>query len=220
MPKLSRVAAFASLLPVVAACAGPPGGMQYSEAEVRPDPAAHGLPFGPPTPEQVLRGRTLVIARDCSGCHGGNGPAAENWLIGAPENEPTDSIGPMKIWARNLTPDPETGIGRYTERQIFNALRYGLRPSGTPDVAITSHVPGQGNHPARPDYLSPVMPWLWWRYMPDQELWDIAAYLKHGVRPVVHRVPDNPAPPDRWAGEYTEEKVGSHVLPPCPASTE
>lgn len=183
--------------------------------------AATGLPAGPATREQVLRGRQLAISHDCGACHGGNpNPAAKGWLAGqSGDYEPT-MIGPFAAWPRNLTPDAETGIGRYSERQLFNALRYGLRPGTTPDVAITSMVPGEGNHPATPDYLSPGMPWAFWRFMSDQDLWSIAAYLKHGLRPVSHRVPDSGAPPDRWASEYTVEKIGTHVLPAFPTRHE
>ncbi len=53
---------------------------------------------------------------------------------------------------RNLTPDDETGTGRYSEHQIFNALCSGLRPRATPDGAITSGTPGLGNCPKNPDY--------------------------------------------------------------------
>ena len=52
-----------------------------------------------------------------------------------------------------------------TDQQIFNALRYGLRPEDTPDVKITSRTPGQGNFPKEPNYLGPFMPWASWRYM-------------------------------------------------------
>jgi mono/diheme cytochrome c family protein len=197
-----------------------PGGLEMQGAAEMPTRSSAGLPRGPVTPDQILRGRALVVNRDCTACHGGGSPAADGWLAGANENAPTDSIGPFKIWARNLTPDAETGLGRVSERQIFNALRYGLRPSATPDVEITSSVPGQGNHPATPNYLSPIMPWLWWRYMSDQELWDIAAYLKHGLKPVAHRVPESGSPPDHWASEYTSEKVGTPTLPAFPAPTE
>jgi hypothetical protein len=31
----------------------------------------------------------------------------------------------------NITPDRETGIGKWTEGQIIAALRYGTRPDGT-----------------------------------------------------------------------------------------
>ena len=57
---------------------------------------------------------------------------------------------PFHTRPRNLTPDNVTGLGRFTERQIFNALRYGLRPDDTPDVEITSTTPGQGNFPDTP----------------------------------------------------------------------
>ena len=183
-------------------------------------PAPAGLPDGPPTTEQVLRGRHLVASRACGDCHGGmQDPASERWLVGFAEVEPAYAVGPFQTWPRNLTPDAETGTGRYTERQIFNALRYGLRPSSTPSVAITSHVPGQGNHPAEPDYLAPSMPWLAWRYMSDEELWAIAAYLKHGLQPVRHAIPESQAPPDRWAGFFAEA-AGPPELPAFPTAQE
>ncbi len=183
--------------------------------------AAAGLPHAPPTPAQILRGRQLAVTHDCGSCHGGMpNPAAEGWLAGQSGDYEPEMIGPFAAWPRNLTPDEETGIGRYSERQLFNALRYGLRPKTTPDVAVSSMVPGEGNHPATPDYLSPGMPWPWWRFMSDQDLWAIAAYLKHGLRPVSHRVPDSGAPPDLWASEFTVEKIGTHVLPPFPTQHE
>jgi mono/diheme cytochrome c family protein len=147
-------------------------------------------------------------------------PAAEGWLAGRPGEEEAYVVGGYKMWARNLTPDPETGLGHFTERQIFNALRYGVRPSATPDVEITSAVPGQGNHPVTPHYLSPAMPWLHWRTMADEDLWAIAAYLKHGLEPVSHRVPDGEGPQDFWASEFAVEKIGTHVLPPFPTAQE
>jgi mono/diheme cytochrome c family protein len=171
--------------------------------------------------ESVLRGRGLVIAHGCGDCHGGMpNPASEEWLIGKSGEGEAEVLGPFSIYARNLTPDAETGLGGVSERQIFNALRYGLRPSRTPDVEITSAVPGEGNHPANGHYLAPAMPWLWFRYMTDQELRDIAAYLKHGLNPVRHQVPEPQGPPDHWAGEYAPEKIGPPELPPFPTAHE
>jgi mono/diheme cytochrome c family protein len=170
--------------------------------------------------QSVMRGRLLTITRDCGACHGGMpNPAAPGWVAGKSGADDGDQMGPFRVRPANLTPD-ETGIGRYTTRQIFNALRYGLRPSATPDVAITSHVPGEGNHPANPRYLAPNMPWIFWRYLSDQELWDIANYLKHGLKPVRNAVPENGAPPDGWAGEYAKQDPGSHLLPPFPTEYE
>lgn len=169
----------------------------------------------------VAAGRQLAINHDCGGCHGGApNPAAKGWLAGKSGKEDAEKIGPFLAYSRNLTPDDETGLGRISERQIFNALRYGLRPSATPDIEVSSAIPGQGNHPTAPNYLSPGMPWVWWRFMADDELWAIAAYLKHGLRPVSHRVPDSGAPPDLWASEYTMDKIGTHVLAPFPTQHE
>lgn len=98
-------------------------------------------------------------------------------------------------------------IGRYSERP-FNALRYGLRPGETPDVEITSAVPGQGNHPAHPKYLAPPMPWPAYRHLADDEIRAIASYLRNGVRPVSNRVPDSEGPQDFWGTEYTPDMIG------------
>jgi hypothetical protein len=173
--------------------------------------------------DEVLRGRTLVAHMACAACHGGAAhPGHQGWLSGAhPESPfPEFEIGPFKTYPRNLTPDNATGLGRFTERQIFNSLRYGLRPGETPDVEITSTVPGQGNHPARPKYLAPPMPWPAWRHLSDRELRDIAAYLKLGVRQVNNRVLDSEGPPDFWASEYTDEKYGTWPAPPFPTARE
>jgi cytochrome c553 len=198
------------LLPV--ACAAPPG----------PGPAtgsvSAGLPHGPPTREQVLLGRRLVVTGDCGACHGGGHPDAEGWLAGNVDGAYV--IEPFRAWAANLTPDEETGIGRYSARQLFNALRFGLRPAATPDAEITSAVPGQGNHPARPDHLSPLMPWASWRHKSDTELWAIVAYLRHGVQPVRNAVPEAESPADRWASQSSAARIGPHPLPPFPTANE
>lgn len=170
---------------------------------------------------QVARGRALVINHACGDCHGGGAnPDAAGWLAGMTRPEQEFAIGPFKTRPRNLTPDNATGLGRFSERQIFNAIRYGLRPGETPDVEITSATPGQGSFPKNPKYLAPPMPWPAFRHMSDQELRDIAAYLKRGVRPVSNRVADSEGPPDFWAGEYTAEKIGPYPARPFPAAGE
>lgn len=162
---------------------------------------------------QVQLGRRLVINHACGGCHGGgDNPAKKGWLAGKMTPDQEFIIGPFKTRARNLTPDNVTGTGRFTERQIFNALRYGLRPGETPDVEITSHTPGQGNFPKNPKYLAPPMPWPEWRHMSDAELYAVAAYLKRGLKPVSNKVLDSEGPPDFWASAYVD-------IGPFPAAT-
>ena len=185
--------------------------------------------------DQVLRGRKLVIHHACGECHGGgDDPSAKGWLAGLVPG-PTAvefEIGPppcglepkakgcFKTRPRNLTPDNDTGMGRFTERQLFNALRFGLRPENTPDVTITGTTPGQGNFPKIPHYLAPPMPWPGWRHMSDSDLRAIAAYLKRGLKPVVNKVPESEGPPDFWASAMTPENIGKYPAPAFPTANE
>lgn len=180
---------------------------------------------------QIARGRFVVITHDCGGCHGGGSdPSAKGWLAGSTGPEMDFKIGPCSVkpdaqpcfttHPKNLTPDNETGTGHFTERQIFNALRYGLRPEETPDVVITGTTPGKGNFPLHPHYLAPPMPWMAWRHMPDADLRAIAAYLKNGVKAVTNKVPDSEGPPDFWAGEMTPDKIGTYPAKAFPTANE
>ena len=181
--------------------------------------------------DTIARGRSLILTADCGGCHGGgDNPAAPGWLAGEMAPEMQFLIGPCYLTPgakpcfhthpRNLTPDDETGLGRFTERQVFNALRYGLRPEDTPDVEITSTTPGQGNFPLHPHYLAEPMPWMAWRHMPDADLWAIAAYLKQGLKPVHNQVQESEGPPDFWASSYTVDSIGPYPVAAFPTKNE
>jgi hypothetical protein len=182
------------------------------------------LPGSPVTLDQVTRGRLLVAGTGCAHCHnrGLLNPNDPHWLAGYMPGEPDQpfQVGPFKTYAKNLTPDKDTGLGKFTDRQIFNVLRYGLDPDKTPDVVITSNTPGQGNFPANPEYLAPPMPWPYFRHKPDDELWDIIAYIRHGIKPVSNKVPDSEGPPDHWASAYTVDQVGPYPLPAFPGTNE
>lgn len=180
--------------------------------------------------EQIARGRLAVVTHDCAGCHGGSDPSGKGWLTGVMSPQQEFKIGACTLqpgaqpcWTtrpKNLTPDNTTGIGRYSERQIFNALRYGLRPEETADVEITSTTPGQGNFPANPHYLAVPMPWQSWRHESDEDLRAMAAYLKRGLKPVSNKVADSEGPPDFWASEYTPAKIGTYPAPKYPTANE
>ena len=182
--------------------------------------------------DTIAFGRSAVLSSGCGDCHGGfSNPGAPNWLVGWRQNSddtlftaafriPTP-VGFFQVRPRNLTPDNETGTGRFSERQIFNALRYGLRPGETPDVDITGATPGQGNFPENPKYLAPPMPWPAFRYKPDVELWAIAAYLKRGLKPQTNKVEPSEGPPDFWAGLYTMfGATGARQTPAFPTDRE
>ncbi len=72
------------------------------------------------------------------------------------------------IYVPNITSDPETGIGTWSETDIVNALRLGVRPDGS--------------------QLHPIMPYMAWSALSDQDAYDLAAALKM-VPPVVNAVP-------------------------------
>ena len=201
-------------------------------AAIAPVATAQGRDHnGVPTRAEVTRGRQLVITTDCGGCHSATlNMETPGWLAGKMSPQQEFLIGPC-AWdpnakpcfhtrPRNLTPDNETGLGRFTRRQIFNALRFGLRPGETPDVTITSTTPGKGNFPETPRYLAVPMPWPGWRHMSDQQLWDITAYLKHGLKPFVNKVEDSEGPPDFWASAYTVKDIGTYPAPKYPTATE
>ncbi len=196
----------------------------------RPSPAS-GAWTGGTSADTIARGRYLVVTHACGDCHGGFAdPAAPGWLAGVMSPAQEFKIGPCLVTPgakpcfttrpRNITPDNETGIGRFSERQIFNALRFGLRPEDTPDVTITSMTPGQGNFPLHPHYLAPPMPWPSWRFMPDGDLWSIAAYLKRAVKPVHNVVQESDGPPDFWAAIYVADSIGPYPMVAFPTANE
>ena len=75
---------------------------------------------------------------------------------------------PFKAYARNITPDPETGIGKWTDAQIIRAFREGIRPDGT--------------------VIGPPMPIAFYRGISDADAQALVAYLR-AQPPVKNVVP-------------------------------
>lgn len=73
----------------------------------------------------LQRGRQLVDAGDCVACHtAGNG--GQPFAGGRPIETPFGVI-----YSPNLTPDPETGIGAWTDDDFYRAMHTGVGPDGT-----------------------------------------------------------------------------------------
>ena len=72
------------------------------------------------------------------------------------------------IYSKNLTPDKETGIGRYSDGQIARMMRYNVRPNGRASVG-------------------PMMPF---HNMSDEDMIAIISFLR-AQPPVRNQVPDN-----------------------------
>ncbi|HLH56972.1 MAG TPA: diheme cytochrome c-553 [Verrucomicrobiae bacterium] len=152
-------------------------------------------------PDKVARGAYLVSAGTCTDCHtphkmGPHGPEPDmtRFLSGHPETAKlpkppslppgpwiavtvgdTAWSGPWGIsYSANLTPDPDTGLGIWTEDMFIKAMR-------------------SGKHMGAGRDLLPPMPWRGLATLTDDDLRSIYAYLKT-VPPVKNRVP-NPVPP-------------------------
>lgn len=114
----------------------------------------------------------------CGNCHTvqtPDGPLPGKELAGGAEiTEP----GAFVARASNITPDPETGIGAWTDAQIITAIREGRRPDGS--------------------IIGPPMPIGLYRGLSDSDARAIVAYLR-SVAPVNNKVAasqyDIPLPP-------------------------
>lgn len=122
----------------------------------------------------VERGRYLARAGNCVSCHTSSGGPA--FAGGLAFETPFG-----KLYSTNITPDPETGIGKWTEEQFRSAVREGVRPDGA--------------------HLYPAFPYTAYTKLGDEDVSALFAYLKI-IKPVSFTPPENemsfPAN-QRWA---------------------
>ena len=116
---------------------------------------------------QLERGRYLVeTLAGCGNCHtprGPNGPLNDKKFAGGEVIKHAD----FTAVTPNITPDPRTGIGNWTDDQIGLAIREGRRPDGR--------------------LLGPAMPSRSYRSLADEDVKAIVAYLR-SVPPVENPV--------------------------------
>lgn len=109
--------------------------------------------------EAIKRGEYLVMASDCIACHstdaehpfaGGNGVRPEIPLLGY-------QVPLGTFYSPNITPDAETGIGKWTREDFHNAIRHGVAPDGS--------------------QYYPALPYLWFTKFSDQDISDMYDYF-------------------------------------------
>ncbi len=86
-------------------------------------------------PEVIARGKYLAEAADCAACHSapGGAPYAGGLAM---------QSGFGTIYATNITPDPDNGIGRWSADDFWHALHDGIRRDGQslyPAMPYTSY---------------------------------------------------------------------------------
>jgi len=120
----------------------------------------------------IKKGEYLVKAGDCIACHT-DGPDGKPFAGGLPIKTPFGTI-----FSTNITPDKETGIGNWTDKQFIDALRHGKTPDGS--------------------YYFPVFPYIYFNKLSDQDALAIKAYL-HAIPAVQQQNKPLDMPiPFRW----------------------
>lgn len=110
----------------------------------------------------LRRGEYLTKAGDCMACHT-NKTEAEKTQIFAGGLAMQTPFG--TIYSPNITPDKETGIGKWTDAQFIKAMREGISPQG--------------------HYYYPAFPYLYFNRISIEDLKAIKAYLD--TIPAVHK---------------------------------
>ncbi|MBV9289161.1 MAG: c-type cytochrome [Hyphomicrobiales bacterium] len=136
-----------------------------------------GAPAASAGDSQIERGKYLVTISGCNDCH------TPGYFFGKPDFSRAlggsdvgfGAPGVGVVVGRNLTPDPETGLGNWTTEQIVTAFTTGVRPDGRK--------------------LSPIMPYMELAHLTNDDAFAIAAYLK-SLPPVKHAVPGPFGPKD------------------------
>lgn len=82
----------------------------------------------------IQRGKEIVFgAAHCADCHF-SGNADSLLRLGQEVSLSGGHVFDLpvgKIYSKNITPDMETGIGKFSDNEIARALRYGVHPDGT-----------------------------------------------------------------------------------------
>jgi hypothetical protein len=114
------------------------------------------------TAARLARGEYLYRLADCDGCHSERdygrfgGPVVDGGTA-AGQEFPKEAGLPGTVVAPNLTPDPETGIGTWTDGEKVRAIREGVDKDGRT--------------------LFPMMPYAEYRKMSDEDVYSLVAYL-------------------------------------------
>ncbi|WP_198084263.1 cytochrome c [Variovorax sp. E3] len=154
---------------VVLLCAGAWAVAQKADApSAASAPAAvNATPPAASTDPVLEHGRYLARAGDCVSCH--TAPGKPAFGGGLPMKTPFGTIV-----STNITPDPEAGIGGYTEAEFARALREGIAKDG--------------------HHLYPAMPYPSFARVNDEDMHALFIFFRNGVQPVAQKPPATDLP--------------------------
>jgi len=116
----------------------------------------------------VARGKYLVEGiGGCGNCYTARGGPMKGVTL-AGGNKFGSPKAPFETYATNITPDRETGIGKWSDAQIITAIREGKRPDGS--------------------LIGPPMAIEFFRNFSDRDVKSIVAFLRT-VKPVKNKTP-------------------------------
>lgn len=127
-----------------------------------------------PTAERLARGKHLYEhVLGCDHCHSEHDWTREQFPIlpgrkGVGQVLPPEMGLPGKIVAANITPDPETGLGKWTDGEKIRAIREGVSRDGRA--------------------LFPMMPYQEYAHLSDEDAYALVAYL-NTLQPVRNPLP-------------------------------
>jgi len=133
--------------------------------------------------EQIRRGEYMVKMADCFTCHTDEANQGKPFAGGLKIKTPFGSV-----YAPNITPDKDTGIGNWSDDEFVRAVREGIAPDGT--------------------YYYPVFPYNYFNKMSRQDVLDIKAYLD--AIPSVRQ--KNHAQEMQWPFNYRILQAGWRLL--------
>jgi mono/diheme cytochrome c family protein len=122
-----------------------------------------GVPMDFTETDPIARGKYLAEAADCEACH-----TAEHGVPFAGGRPFDTDFG--TLYSPNITPDPETGIGSYTDEEFIKAMHEGIGKGGK--------------------RLYPAFPYAAYTHLTNEDVLAIKAYI-FSIPPVKNTAPEN-----------------------------
>jgi hypothetical protein len=155
----------------------PPVDNKVEQVENKLPPEAYppvGKPENKPMPtDEVGKGAYYASLMHCVMCHTPmteKGPDMSKAWSGGMKMEVPPEFGTGELYTSNITSHPDTGIGKWTEQQIIDAVRKATRPDGRPIFGpMMFYVPA-------------------WSQMTDEDAMALAKFIK-SLPPIDNKVP-------------------------------